>query len=228
VFSVTTSGTEKVLHSFGGGSDGASPYAGLADVNGTLYGTTVGGGAASSSLSLSRGTVFSITTSGKEKVVYSFGTRSADGANPYATLIIVDGLLYGTTLSGGSGDGCGTVFSVTRTGTEKTLYSFCSKRNRADGVAPEAALIDANDALYGTTTFGGSGSGCGSSGCGVVFRVTTAGKERVLHSFGGGSDGSLPMAGLINIRGGMYGTTWRGGGSGCGGVGCGMVFALTP
>ena len=36
--------TEMVLHSFGGGTDGAGPHAGVIDVSGTLYGTTGNGG----------------------------------------------------------------------------------------------------------------------------------------------------------------------------------------
>ena len=40
VFSITTSGTEKVLYSFTGGTDGDSPQTGLIDVGGKLYGTT--------------------------------------------------------------------------------------------------------------------------------------------------------------------------------------------
>ncbi len=105
------------------------------------------------------------------------------------------------------------------TGTEKVLYSFAGG---FDGAAPEAGLVDANGALYGTTTFGGAKDD------GTVFSVTATGKERVLHNFGGGSDGSLPMASLINAKGTLYGTSYRGGSSGCRGVGCGTVFTFTP
>ncbi len=45
VFSITTTGHETVLHSFGSGSDGDGPMAGLININGTLYGTTDDGGA---------------------------------------------------------------------------------------------------------------------------------------------------------------------------------------
>jgi uncharacterized repeat protein (TIGR03803 family) len=95
-----------VLHSFRGYPDGAHPWAGLLNVNGTLYGTTYGGGAHH------RGTVFAIPTSGKETVLYSFGYRPG-GANPKAALIDVNGTLYGTTSRGGA-DGQGTVFSLTQ------------------------------------------------------------------------------------------------------------------
>jgi uncharacterized repeat protein (TIGR03803 family) len=105
------SGRKKQLHRFGGGStDGAYPNGSLIDVDGTLYGTTNYGGDAGCGR-IGCGTVFSVTTTGKEKVLHTFGSRSADGANPYAALINVNGALYGTTAGGGA-NGDGTVFSV--------------------------------------------------------------------------------------------------------------------
>ena len=93
-----------MLYSFEGGSkDGAYPEAGLLNVNGTLYGTTYEGGGATGG-----GTVFAITTSGKETLLHSF-TGSGDGEYPNAGLIDVSGTLYGTTADGGANDG-GTVF----------------------------------------------------------------------------------------------------------------------
>ncbi len=96
-----------MLYSFTVGSDGYNPDAGLLNVNGVLYGTTIGGGANDF------GTVFSITTAGVESVVYSFAGNLAGrggGANPAAALINVSGVLYGTTYDGGV-NGLGTVFS---------------------------------------------------------------------------------------------------------------------
>ena len=74
VFALTTSGSQKVLYRFGGSGDGASPYAGLIEVNGTLYGTTESGRANG------KGTVFAIAPSGAESVLHSFG-GSGDGSN---------------------------------------------------------------------------------------------------------------------------------------------------
>ena len=76
VFSVTPSGTEKVLHSFSSPPDGALPAAPLIDVNGTLYGTTQYGGVHKNTCSGNCGTVFSITPSGTEKVLYSLGQEA--------------------------------------------------------------------------------------------------------------------------------------------------------
>jgi uncharacterized repeat protein (TIGR03803 family) len=224
VFAITTSGKERILHRFGSSGDGAEPYAGLLDVNGTIYGTTRSGGVNGV------GTVFAVTTAGKETVLHSFGD-SGDGVNPFAALINVKGTLYGTTSGGGayscgSHVGCGTVFSITTGGTEKVLYSF-SAPGMGDGYYPTAALIDVKGTLYGTTVYGGV-EGCGSNNCGTVFSITTGGAEKVLHSFGEGWDGGEPHAGLIDVRGTLYGTTFQGGTSGgCGGYGCGTVFSIT-
>jgi uncharacterized repeat protein (TIGR03803 family) len=223
VFSVTTSGTEHVLHRFHGGSDGKAPYAGLVDLNGTLYGTTTGGGSADCYLGC--GTVFSVTTSGTERVLYRF-RGGFDGADPSARLIRAGGVLYGTTSSGGSGctayAGCGTVFRVTTNGAETVLYRF---HGGSDGQEPVASLIDVKGVLYGTTR--GSGPGKCHLRCGTVFSVTRTGTETVLYRFRGGSDGAGPTASLIDLNGTLYGTTANGGGSGDCYFGCGTVFSVT-
>ncbi|HLY01034.1 MAG TPA: choice-of-anchor tandem repeat GloVer-containing protein [Candidatus Cybelea sp.] len=96
--------TYGVLYSFKGGSgDGRYPEAGLINVNGTLYGTTIEGPNGGP------GTVFSITTSGNETMLHDFPGYSGDGAFPYAGLINVNGALYGTTAGGGANH-AGTVF----------------------------------------------------------------------------------------------------------------------
>jgi uncharacterized repeat protein (TIGR03803 family) len=215
VFSTTTGGAEKVLHSFGNGTDGFFPFAGLTIVDGTLYGTTGNGGAYNAGTG---GTVFSITTTGTEKVLHSFGSGS-DGSGPTADLINVGGTLYSTTEEGGASN-AGTVFSITTSGTEKVLYSFTGG---TDGDRPQTGLTDVGGKLYGTT-FGG-----GAHNEGTVFSITTQGRERVLHSFrANGTDGELPEAGLTDVRGTLYGTTIAGGGSVCAnGYGCGTVFSIT-
>jgi uncharacterized repeat protein (TIGR03803 family) len=119
VFSIDTSGHETVLHSFAG-ADGDTPVAALIDVGGTLYGTTtIGGGVYACGDIVSCGTVFSIDTSGNERVIHTF-TGAPDGAFPHAELVYSNGALVGTTQGGGSGEsggcvnyhGCGTVFAV--------------------------------------------------------------------------------------------------------------------
>jgi uncharacterized repeat protein (TIGR03803 family) len=158
VFAITTSGTETVLHSFGGSGDGKEPDGGLINVKGTLYSTTVYGGVNCKSSGC--GTVFAITTSGKETVLHSFGA-TGDGEDPYAGLLNVNGTLYGTTLYGGSGScsyrgisGCGTVFSITPSGTEAVLHSFGGSGD--DGENPHSGLINVKGTLYSTTFSGGA------------------------------------------------------------------------
>ncbi len=224
VFSVKPSGTEKVLYSFKGGSygDGAYPAAGLISVNGTLYGTTEGGGASG------RGAVFSVTPkTGTDIVLHSFSGYPSDGDAPETGLISVNGTLYGTTYSGGASSDNGTVFSVKPRGKEKVVYSFKGD-SYGDGAYPSAGLINVNGTQYGTTGWGG-GTGCFSSeGCGTVFSITPNGTEKVLYRFKGGSDGAGPAGDLIKVKGLLYGTTVLDGDTGCNGDGCGTVFSITP
>jgi len=227
VYSISTTGSEHVLHTFRGGSDGANPAAALIDVNGTLYGTTQRGGLAGRCKgytdALGCGTVYSITTSGTEKVLHRFGAGS-DGAFPLAPLTYVNGTLYGTTYYGGGTGcyyslGCGIIFAIDVKGSLKVLYSF---KGGTDGSYPLGNLVDVRGDLYGTTAFGAR-SGC-VDGCGSVYRVTLSGSEKVLHRFGKGSDGSRPYAGLIELNGMLYGTTTSGGGPGEDGT----IYSITP
>lgn len=210
VFRVSPTGTEKVLYSFKGDKDGSRPFAGLTNVRGTLYGTTDFGGASND------GTVFKITTSGVERVLHSF-KDGADGANPTAGLTNVNGMLYGTTAKGGKPCAleCGTVFKISSAGTERVLYAF--KGPPHDGETPTGGLIDINGTLYGTTEYGG----VGSSGGGTVFKITTAGTEKVLHTFTPGDAANPAYANLTGMKGSLYGVAWQGG------VGFGAVFKIT-
>lgn len=217
IFSVTTQGNETVLHRFVGyPHDGAWPQAGLFYAKGMLYGTTTAGGTVQYG-SFGAGTVFSITPGGTESLLYSF-RGNKHGSNPRAALTKVSGALFGTTMQGGK-YGCGTVFSVTKDGTKKTLHSF---GHGPDGCFPYAGLIDVKGILYGTTGHGGAYYD-GHDGGGTVFSMSPTGIETVLHSFGSGSDGTDPLAGVTNLNGTLYGTTNNGGA-----YGDGTVFALTP
>lgn len=169
VFRVTTAGAEKVLYPFQGGSDGRNPFAALTAVGKTLYGTTqLGGGTGCGGDGC--GTIFKITKAGVETVIYRFQGGS-DGADPYAGLLDVNGTLFGTTRNGGGStncgtNGCGTIFEVTPAGAVHIIHTF---NGTSDGSAPQAALIDDNGTLYGTTS-GGISTNC-SGGCGSVFAL---------------------------------------------------------
>jgi uncharacterized repeat protein (TIGR03803 family) len=227
VYSITTTGKEKVLHSFESGyADGSEPVANLINANGTLYGTTYGGGGTSGSRS-GYGTVYSITTTGVEKVVHRFD-QAPDGQLPEAGLAKVHGVMYGTTDEGGaySSSGKGTVFNVTATGTEKVLYRF---QGSPDAEEPQASLFDLGGTLYGTTLSGGTAAQECADGCGTVFSVTKAGVETVLHSFGTTyHDGIYPEASFAKVNGKLYSTTSEGGTASqpCGN-GCGTIFSIT-
>ena len=108
VFKVTKAGREAVLYSFTNGVDGGYPYAGLVrDNSGNLFGTTYSGGASG------LGTVFKVTSTGQETVLYSFA-GGADGEYPFSGLIEDKmGNFYGTTKEGGTSN-LGTVFKVTK------------------------------------------------------------------------------------------------------------------
>ncbi len=197
------SATYAVLYNFGASAtDGEGPQGALIDLNGTLYGTTIGGGSGCYP-SGGCGTVYAIAASGDETVLHNFG-GAKDGAFPYAGITDVHGLLYGTT--GGGASTSGTVFSMETTGKETVLYHF---RNAPDGGDPHARVLNVRGALYGTTVFGGV------KGRGTVYKITPSGKETVLYSFLGRKnevgDGKYPNAGLLDVGGRLYGTTYKGG-----------------
>jgi uncharacterized repeat protein (TIGR03803 family) len=164
VFAVSPSGTESVLHSFcaqSGCTDGSHPRSDLVlDTKGNLYGTTYDGGANG------KGTVFAVSPSATETVLYSFCAQSGcrDGSRPQAGLVLdAKGNLYGTTYSGGA-KRRGTVFAVSPGETETVLHSFTAKGT--DGCYPSAGLVlDDKGKLYGTTLSGGVNGG------GTVFQV---------------------------------------------------------
>jgi uncharacterized repeat protein (TIGR03803 family) len=145
VYRISTSGEETVLHSFAGGTDGYYAFAPLVNMKGTLYGTTVNGGAACTSSSDGCGTVFSISTTGKETVLHRF--NDDDGSSPFAGLTDANGTLYGAASFGGA-TGRGLIYSMSATGVETVLHTF---RHNSTGSMPAAPPIDVKGTLYGTT-----------------------------------------------------------------------------
>ena len=219
VFQIAPDGTERTLHVFAGGCDGANPLSGLVTEKvGNRYGTTQNGGICNNDIGY--GTVYKITPNGKESVFYSF-KGGEDGKNPVGGLAIDDsGNLYGT--AGGGQSGSGVVFKLSPKGRFSLLYSF---QGGSDGALPYGGLIrDQAGNLYGTTVRGG-GTGCGGYGCGTVFKLAPEGTETVLYVFRGDSDGAEPWSGVTaDSEGNLYGTTISSNEFG----GPGTVFKLTP
>ncbi len=219
--------TETLLYSFG--TDAEGPFAGvIMDKSGNLYGTTpnnVNGP--------SYGTVYQLSPSGVETILYKFAGCPntgcpGDGVAPYVVTLITDkaGNFYGTTAYGGA-YGYGTVWKLA-SGVESVLYSFASydanNANTGGAVPYSGVIMDSSGNLYGTTLVGGP------SGLGVVYKLTSSGIEVVLHSFSGpqsggqGADGAEPVAPLLMDKAGnLYGTTQYGGT-----YGLGTVFKVTP
>jgi uncharacterized repeat protein (TIGR03803 family) len=160
VYELTLAGVETVLYSFGAYSgDGELPHSVLIqDGSGNFYGTTREGGATGD------GTVFELTATGEEKILWNFEGPPSDGQDPRAGLVMDKaGNLYGTTFAGGASK-YGTVFELTPTGQETILHSFAD--TASDGGNPQSGLLlDAAGNLYGDTYYGGASS------CGTVFKV---------------------------------------------------------
>ncbi len=227
IFGATTNGSAfGTLASFtllNGGYLGGGYIAGpIQGTDGYLYGTTQNGGANLA------GEVYQLTGLGIN-VLYSF-TGGNDGSQPYAGLVQgTDGNFYGTTTVGGlftyldpNNIGYGTVFQITPAGSLTTLHSFSG----SDGFDPLGNLVQGKDgSLYGTTLHGGL------FGFGTVFKISTTGIFSTLYSFTGGTDGGLPLAGLVQgVDNNFYGTTYYYGAynsSDPSGYGNGTVFKIT-
>ncbi len=219
--------SEQALYAFQGGpNDGANPFGRpIFDKAGNLYGTTLAGGT-----TYWAGSVYQLTPSAggwTETMIHSFG-GSGDGTQPEAGLIIdKTGNLYGTTAGGGDLSN-GTVFELIPSGggwTEQVIYSF---HGSTDGMTPYLGHLTFDKAgnLYGTA------KGGGKYNAGTVFKLThtkSGWKEKTLYAFAGGNDANWPNESLVlDKAGNIYGASYQGGGTGCGGNGCGTVFKLMP
>lgn len=217
VFAISTAGAERVLYSFQRNPrDGQFPTGNLVVVNGSLYGTTLNGGDPKACPGKGCGTVFSVSTSGEEHVLYRFKGPPYDGAAPNG-LVAYNNVLYGT--SGGGTSGLGMVYSLSLSGKETILRNFTGG---LDGAYPFARLSQVNGTLYGTTSAGGAGANC-STGCGTVFKISATKAEQVIYNFQGRPDGSDPISDVTLANGKLYGTTELGGSSNQG-----TVFRILP
>lgn len=213
VYKMTPAGQITILHSFGDGSvtnDGVNPQMCIMGSDGNLYGTTQAGGKAG------LGTLFEMTTAGKETILHNFGDGSTakDGNAP--DYLVQDGnVFYGDTLLGGAG-GKGTVFSYSAA-KYVLLHAFGDGTVANDGNWPNNLSIGPDGLIYGVTGYGGSTVAADSAGLGygTLFRLTTAGQETILHNFGDGSvtnDGRYPVGYTIQASSNtLSGVTMEGG-----------------
>jgi len=208
----------KVLHNFGGESDGTGLWGSLTfDASGNLYGTTVSGGANGG------GTVFELSPQSdgtwNETILHSFPASPDDGGAPTcAPVLDGSGNLYGTTVGGGGPYTYGVVFELTPGSdgwTETFPYRF-RKGQEANG--PYGGVIfDGPNRLYGVG--------------GAAFELTQRNDEwdeTILHVFSclnGGGCGTLAEPAL-GADGNLYEPTQHGGTSQNCDRGCGTVYQL--
>jgi uncharacterized repeat protein (TIGR03803 family) len=225
VFKIDTHGNFSVLHTFEGIPDGWLPYSLVIDTAGNLYGTTAWGGIAGCGPGpgYGCGTVFKIDTHGTFTTLYTV-TGGNDGAYIYSNLLLdATGNLYFATWSNGSG-GDGALLKLSPSGSLTIFYSFDSTHGCCDTAW---LALDPTGNIYGTTTYGGDQNNDGS-----VYKVTPSRAYSTVFTFNG-TNGSRPTGPIaLDANGNLYGTTPQGGSSlsnyGCGGIGCGAVFKVTP
>ena len=208
IFSITTAGVYKVLHSFVGASEGSTPNGSLVrGSDGNLYGMTSTGG------TYGWGTAFKVTTAGALTVLTHFNGASF-GNEPYENLVKgADSAYYGTTSRGGA-FGYGTIFKICG-GKTTVLHSF----NRSlEGGVPKGSLVFAtNGNFYGMTSEGGS------KGYGTIFKITPGGNYSVVHEFNSPTEGSTALGSLVQgTDGNLYGMMNAGGPNGTG-----TIFKIT-
>ncbi len=206
------------LYQFSGGSDGSNPVGTPAIASdGTIYGTTDGGGNSNcrDSFGAGCGTVFHLrpkptvcslsSCPWTNTVLYTF-TGTPDGNDPYFG-VVLDGAgnIYGTTYAGGASR-LGVAYELTHSGSgwsESTIHTFAGGN---DGANPTGTpVFDDSGNLYGATA---SGGGCGGTGCGSIFQLVPTGAgwtENILYNFSGSF--GAPLAGLIfDGHGNFYGS----------------------
>jgi uncharacterized repeat protein (TIGR03803 family) len=242
VFSLSTNGPVFAdLHDFGAldsntgtNTDGALPSGGLILSGSTLYGTASAGGSGGA------GVVFAIDTSGSGfTVLHPFTpldpltATNPDGAFPAGSLVLSNGVLYGTTFAGGTG-GKGVIYSLGTDGTGfAVLHDFSATDPQTgtnwDGASPCAPMALSGGTLYGTASAGGADAS------GTVFSVSTNGAQfQILHAFtamdpatGTNRDGALPVAGVLPLGNSLYGAAFSGGPGGEGTV-FGIILPPPP
>lgn len=202
VFKMTPDGIESVLYSFKGyPSDSAGPTSGLFQASdGNFYGTTGFGGADN------KGTVFEVSPSGIETVLYSFGSVANGPAGDISSLVEGDdGNFYDVSGSGGASN-LGTVFKITPEGILTLVHSFTGGSNDGSNPSGSPLLKGTDGNFYGVTVSNGPNDR------GIVYKLTPAGVETIVYAFDPSFSGSHPQGALTeDSEGNLYGATQVGG-----------------
>ncbi|MEJ2744427.1 MAG: hypothetical protein P8123_01885 [bacterium] len=227
IFSMNSDGSGYAkLHNFpepAVANDGVSPFGSLVMENGVLYGATLAGGANGG------GVIFSINADGTGYIkLHDFLDPPVvnDGIAPWAGPVISGGVLYGTTITGGS-NGAGIVYSIAKDGSGYTkLHEFPDPVITSDGMTVFSSVIVENGTIYGTAFNGGAGWNGGNKN-GIVFSMNTDGSGySILHDFStGGSDGANPYGGVTLAGDKLYGMTTSGGAYGAA-PGLGTLYSI--
>jgi uncharacterized repeat protein (TIGR03803 family) len=218
VFAITPTGGLNLQHNFMGTGDGSQPAtAPVEGRDGNYYGTTLHVNEAQGC-----GTIYQITPAGSLTTLHQF--TGLDGCGSYAPLTLAsDGNFYGVAAGGGAHND-GVVFTVTTTGQYSVIYNFEASQGGGGMSTPTGTLVQGSDGyLYGTAE-----GGIGGNAYGVVFKISTKGKLKVLHTFDPTTgDGADPIAGLVQANdGNFYGVTTQGGTSSNCSNGCGIIFRI--
>ncbi len=182
IFTVTPGGALTTIYNFcelSDCTDGADPVATMIqDTDGNFYGTTQNGGANCISAG-GCGTIFKVTSTGELTTLYSFcsQTNCTDGESPAALIRGPNGVIYGSTVYGGTStscpSGCGTIFRITPSGILTTLHSF----DNTDGNDPSTPIQATDGNLYGTTSAGGA------NGQGTIYKIAPNRTLTTLYNF---------------------------------------------
>jgi uncharacterized repeat protein (TIGR03803 family) len=235
VFRLDNSGdawTLTTLFGFEIGVDGEDPEGLLVlGSDGAIYGTTAYGGTLIGNQAYGVFYKLSQNTKGKwiEKVLYSFKGAGDGGNPPFGLVADEQGNLYGVSPDLPSQRGCAFQFSPQSTNKwkKKNVYAFPFPKYGDPDIPNGLVSFDQSGNAYGVT-YGG-----GSAGVGTVYSLAeqqgTPWPETTLYMFARGSDGERPEGQLLRDgKGNLFGVTQEGGGTGCGGNGCGSVFEITP
>ena len=205
VYEISTQGGIRVLYSFQA-NEGSTPSSDLIAAHGAVWGISYFSSAAFKTAPVGKTTVY----------------NSSAVFLPTSALTSVGEVFYGTTRESsqycqGIDTYCGTIYKMSRNGQSSKFYDFTGG---ADGRYPGGTLARWHQSIFGTIS--------NDTDTGAIFKISPSGVEKTLHSFTGGMDGSGSNNGLLEFEGTLYGTTPQGGGTGCGGNGCGTIFSVTP